>query len=179
MHHQSGSKGGQIGAYVAVCRRCKARSYGRDMGWESFDVRRADPFMVIGTRLLGKMVADRPNSLCWSQRDLARYVGCHQSVISRLERGLLLGIRYRRFARIVAVLGGLEPDGPTPEWMIDRRGPNPYLARLEAEAAAAATVPKIPVPDDIDSDDADADADADNAADDDADADDEHQPAAW
>ena len=106
------------------------------MGWESFDVRRADPFMVVGTRLLGQMVAARRNDLGWSQRDLARHVGCHQSVISRLERGLLLGIRYRRFARIVAVLGGLVPDGSPPEWTLDRRGPNPYLARLEAEAEA-------------------------------------------
>ena len=111
------------------------------MGWESFDVRRADPYMVLGTRLLGQMVAARRSYLCWSQRDLARYVGCHQSVISRLECGLLLGIRYRRFARIVAVLGGLVPDGPPPEWTLDRRGPNPYLARLEGEVAAASPPP--------------------------------------
>jgi predicted transcriptional regulator len=57
----------------------------------------------------------------WSQRDLQRISGVHQTVISRMERGLRPGLRLDAFAEI---LDALEPqvvvDAPDPR---SRYGP--------------------------------------------------------
>jgi transcriptional regulator with XRE-family HTH domain len=60
------------------------------------------------------MVKRRRQQLRWSQRDLARRALIDQSTISRLERGSLSGLRFARFARLVAVMNGLEPEAPHP-----------------------------------------------------------------
>ncbi len=60
------------------------------------------------------MIRRRRRAIKWSQQDLAFAVGLAQSTISRLEAGTLTGIRFDRFARIVAALDGLDPDTPFP-----------------------------------------------------------------
>ncbi len=75
----------------------------------------------LGWTILGGMVRRRRHVLRWSQRDLAAVSLVAQSTISKLETGSLTGIRFRRFARLVAALGGLDPDAPHP--------PYPYRSR--------------------------------------------------
>jgi transcriptional regulator with XRE-family HTH domain len=64
--------------------------------------------------LLGAAVKRRRVAIGWSQRDLQRASGLNQSAISRLERGILSGIRFSTFARVVAAMNGLELDRPRP-----------------------------------------------------------------
>jgi transcriptional regulator with XRE-family HTH domain len=64
--------------------------------------------------LLGGAVKRRRQAIGWSQRDLQRASGLNQSAISRLERGILSGIRFSTFARVVASMNGLEVDRPRP-----------------------------------------------------------------
>ena len=70
--------------------------------------------MQRGWEIVGLMVKRRRYRIGWSQRDLARACGLAQSAICRLETGKLSGIRFGRFARLVAAMGGLDPDGPHP-----------------------------------------------------------------
>jgi len=59
-------------------------------------------------------VKRRRITLRWSQRDLERVSGVDQTVISRLENGVLSGMRFSRFARLVAAMNGLDVDQPHP-----------------------------------------------------------------
>ena len=76
-------------------------------GRRSADVQR-------GWDILGAAVKRRRLALGWSQRDVQRATGIHQTVISRLERGVLTGIRFSKFARLVAAMNGLDLERPHP-----------------------------------------------------------------
>ena len=84
------------------------------MAWTAEDRERRFPEVQRGLDLLGATVKRRRTAIRWSQRDLQRASGVHQSVISRLENGILSGIRFSRFARIVKAMNGLEVDAPHP-----------------------------------------------------------------
>jgi transcriptional regulator with XRE-family HTH domain len=68
----------------------------------------------LGWVMIGLMVKRRRTIVRWSQRDLSRASGLAQSAICRLETGKLAGVRFARFARLVAALGGLDADAPHP-----------------------------------------------------------------
>lgn len=61
-------------------------------------------------QLIGAAMRRRRERLGWSQRDLGRRTGVDQSTISRLENGVRCGLRWSRFAAVVAVLDGLDFD---------------------------------------------------------------------
>ena len=84
------------------------------MAWSAEDRERRLPEVQRGWEILGAMVKRRRFALHWSQRDLERASGIDQSAISRLENGRLSGLRFARFARLVAVMNGLDPDAPHP-----------------------------------------------------------------
>jgi DNA-binding Xre family transcriptional regulator len=84
------------------------------MAWTVEARERRYPEVQLGWELLGAAVNRRRMALRWSQRDLQRASGVHQSVISRLENGVLPGMRFSRFARLVAAMNGLEVDRPHP-----------------------------------------------------------------
>jgi DNA-binding Xre family transcriptional regulator len=84
------------------------------MAWTVESRDRRFPEVQRGWELLGSMVKSRRIAVRWSQRDLQRATGIHQSAISRLERGVLSGIRFSTFARIVAALNGLDVERPHP-----------------------------------------------------------------
>jgi transcriptional regulator with XRE-family HTH domain len=91
------------------------------MAWTVEGRERRYPDVQRGWELLGAAVKRRRETIGWSQRDLQRATGIHQSVISRLENGVLMGIRFSKFARLVAALNGLElerphPPPPRPHW---------------------------------------------------------------
>ncbi len=85
------------------------------MAWSAADRERWKPEVQRGWEILGAMVKRRRIALHWSQRDLQRATGIHQSAISRLETGRLSGLRMARFAALVAAMKGLDPDAPHPK----------------------------------------------------------------
>jgi hypothetical protein len=85
------------------------------MAWSAADRERWKPDVQRGWELLGAMVKRRRIALHWTQRDLQRASGIHQSAICRLENGRLSGLRMARFASLVASMNGLEPSAPHPE----------------------------------------------------------------
>ena len=97
--------------------------YGRDMRWFN-----ADEDTIRGMTMLGEMVRRRRVRLGWSQRYLAERSGISQSVISRLETARIKGMKIRRFACLVSVMGGLDPSLPPPVPIV-RRAPQPVEAR--------------------------------------------------
>jgi DNA-binding Xre family transcriptional regulator len=84
------------------------------MSWTAASRQDRQPGVQLGWELIGSMVKRRRTILAWSQRDLAAACGLAQSAISRLETGRLSGVRFARFARLVAAMGGLDPDAPHP-----------------------------------------------------------------
>lgn len=84
------------------------------MAWTTDLRRERDPRSQLGWEIIGRMVRRRRDALRWSQRDLERASGVSQSMISRLENGVLSGMRFSRFARLVAALNGLDLDAPHP-----------------------------------------------------------------
>lgn len=95
-----------------------------------------DPLAYQGLQMLGAAIKRRRLKLGLSQTRLARMTGIHQSTISRFENGKRFGLRWWRFAVMVAVLGGLDFGDLAGVRAYGRRPPvNPYLA---ARAAAAA-----------------------------------------
>ena len=84
------------------------------MAWPLPDRPNRPPEIQRGWDLVGSMVRRRRIMIRWTQRDLARAVGLAQSTISRLETGRLTGIRFDRFALVVAVMHGLDPEAPFP-----------------------------------------------------------------
>jgi transcriptional regulator with XRE-family HTH domain len=67
-----------------------------------------DPVVQRGLDLLGAAVRRARRRMGWSQRQLGARTGIHQSTISRFERGDRVGLRFSRFAMLVAVLDGLD-----------------------------------------------------------------------
>jgi hypothetical protein len=61
-----------------------------------------------GMEIIGAAVRRRRIALGLSQMDLSRRTGIHQSIISRVERAQRWGLAWRRFARLVAMLDGLD-----------------------------------------------------------------------
>ena len=84
------------------------------MEWTATERSDRDAELQRGWEIIGRMVKRRRSRIGWSQRDLSRACGLAQSAISRLETGKLSGVRFGRFARLVAAMGGLDPDAPPP-----------------------------------------------------------------
>ena len=84
------------------------------MAWTAEARERRFPEVQRGWELLGAAVKRRRIAINWSQRDLQRASGLHQSAISRLERGILSGSRFATFARLVAAMNGLDTERPHP-----------------------------------------------------------------
>jgi hypothetical protein len=76
--------------------------------------RPADPIVQQGWAEIGRIVRQRRLALGWSQRTLRDASGVPQSSISRLENGRLMGLRWARFGRLVASMGGLDPGASHP-----------------------------------------------------------------
>ncbi len=73
-----------------------------------------------GYNLIGAMIRRRRLAAGLSQRELERLTRIDQTVISRLENGKQYGLRWSRFAILVAELRGLEPEtakDPPPWWV--------------------------------------------------------------
>lgn len=68
-----------------------------------------------GMRLIGARVRSRRIAAKLSQRQLELMTGIDQTAISRLENGRLFGLRWSRFGRLVAALGGLDDSDPPSE----------------------------------------------------------------
>ena len=92
----------------------RRRHYGASMPWSVEARERRFPEVQRGWEMLGAAVKRRRMAIRWSQRDLESGSGVDQTVISRLENGILPGIRFSRFARLVAATNGLEVDRPHP-----------------------------------------------------------------
>ena len=97
-----------------VDRGVRADRYARHMAWIAEDRERRYPEVQRGWELIGAAVKRRRLAIRWSQRDLERASGVDQTVISRLENGRLSGLRFSRFARLVASMKGLDPEAPHP-----------------------------------------------------------------
>jgi len=103
------------------------------MAWTAEDRERRFPEVQLGWEILGAMVKRRRVALGWSQRDLQRASGLHQTGVSRLERGILSGIRFSMFARVVAAMNGLDQASteaaPTPARLVGLIASQPLVMR--------------------------------------------------
>ena len=89
-----------------------------------------------GFDLIGAVLKRRRLQASLTQRELEHRSGIDQTVISRLENGKQYGLRWSRFAILVAVLDGLEsePPKPVPWWVEAGITPPIYaLDRLRQE----------------------------------------------
>ena len=84
------------------------------MAWSYVDRERWRPEVQRGWAMIGAMVKRRRHAIRWSQRDLERACYVDQTIISRLETGKLAGMKFSRFAALVAAMGGLDVDAPHP-----------------------------------------------------------------
>jgi transcriptional regulator with XRE-family HTH domain len=64
------------------------------------------PAVDFGLECLGRALFDARRRAGYTQSQLARISGVHQSTISRIEHGM----RLRRLAVLIAALGGIEID---------------------------------------------------------------------
>jgi hypothetical protein len=123
-HNQSGGTargcGGDGGRTPVECQVSVIADY-IEMGWDSFDLARRTETDVAGAEAIGRLVRSRREQLGLSQRALGEVLHLDQSVISRLENGLVVSLSWRRLIRLVGELGGLEPRDPMPEWVVRRR----------------------------------------------------------
>jgi DNA-binding Xre family transcriptional regulator len=92
----------------------RVRSYRAPVAWDQNSRLDRDPEIQRGWEILGRMVKRRRTRIAWSRRDLPRACGLARSAISRLETGKLSGVRFGRFAKLVAAMNGLDPDAPDP-----------------------------------------------------------------
>jgi transcriptional regulator with XRE-family HTH domain len=95
-----------------------------------------------------------------TQRRLEELSGIDQTVISRLEHGKQYGLRWSRFAILIAVLGGFD-DGrtePAPPWWVTL-GITPPDYRLETLRQQGLLPPAPPPEGDLDADLSDLDQD--------------------
>ncbi|MGK2851078.1 MAG: helix-turn-helix domain-containing protein [Candidatus Limnocylindrales bacterium] len=106
------------------------------MPWDEAGIWVRDPLAQPGMVLLGAALKRRRLKLGLSQTRLERMTGIDQTTISRFENGKRCGLRWWRFAVLVAVLGGLDFGDLSGIGAYGRRRPvNPYLAaRALAEA---------------------------------------------
>jgi transcriptional regulator with XRE-family HTH domain len=83
-----------------------------------------------GYDLIGAMLKRRRLSAGITQREVERLTRIDQTVISRLENGRQYGLRWSRFAILVATLDGLDDAtaAPPPPWWV-RMGltPPPFM----------------------------------------------------
>ncbi len=78
-----------------------------------------DRRVIRGLQLIGATIRRRRLRLALSQRQLQYLSGVQQSSISRLENGILTGLRWQKFARLVDALDGVEYGAPLakhPPW---------------------------------------------------------------
>ena len=68
------------------------------------------PGVEFGLTCLGRELLAARRRAGYTQAQLARISGIHQSTISRVERGRLDGMRLRRLAVLIASLGGIQLD---------------------------------------------------------------------
>lgn len=110
------------------------------MPWIKDTTQARDPIVQRGMDMLGAAVKRQRLRLHLSQTDLSYRTGVHQSTISRFERGRRCGLRWSRFAKLVAVLGGLDFGDreaiALPGYRHQVLTPNPWVVR-QAELAAA------------------------------------------
>ncbi|MBA2381021.1 MAG: helix-turn-helix transcriptional regulator [Chloroflexi bacterium] len=66
-----------------------------------------DPAVQAALDRVGDQIRDGRNFLSMSQAQLERLSGLDQTAISRLEHGLMPGLRLHRLAAVLAVLDGL------------------------------------------------------------------------
>jgi transcriptional regulator with XRE-family HTH domain len=123
------------------------------MPWDKDQTAYRTPEEQHGFELLGAAVRRRRRFLRLTQSELARRARIDQSVLSRIERGGRWGIGWRRFARLVDALGGLDfgPPGARPVVPPDRIVPD---WRREAEEALLRSVEAAA---ELDDDEADED----------------------
>jgi len=88
-------------------RRVSADSHDRSMPWDAVK-RTPEPHVQRGMELIGAAARRARRRHGWSQRDLEARTGIDQTTISRFENGLRCGMRWSRFATLVAVLDGLD-----------------------------------------------------------------------
>ena len=124
------------------------------MPWD--EVKQApEPQVQRGMELIGAAARRARRRHRWSQRDLEARTGIDQTTISRFENGIRCGMRWSRFATLVAVLDGLDfgIPGQTPEpvrWT--RRS---WIETAEAELEASirrAAEDELEADDDVDLD---------------------------
>ncbi len=108
------------------------------MVWDDDQTWRNDPVVRRGFELVGAAVKRRRLRRGLTQNDLERLTVIHQSTISRIETGRRFGLRWSRFALLVAVLGGLDFEasvsGVRPGMYDQPATPNRYLQRLATVA---------------------------------------------
>jgi transcriptional regulator with XRE-family HTH domain len=83
-----------------------------------------------GYDLIGAMLKRRRLLAHLTQRELERLTRIDQTVISRLENGRQYGLRWSRFAILVATLDGLDDataSPPTPWWVRMGITPPPFM----------------------------------------------------
>jgi transcriptional regulator with XRE-family HTH domain len=117
-----------------------------NMPWDTFNHPAAPASVLRGWLLIGAAVRRRREGLRLSQRDLQRLSGTHQSVISRMERGRLAGMRWSRFAQLVDALDGLDFGQPTTNHWIALSHRREALAREAAAEAPRAEAPRAEAP---------------------------------
>jgi transcriptional regulator with XRE-family HTH domain len=86
------------------------------MTWYLFDAANSRENTRRGLKLIGKLVKRRRQRLGLTQQQLGSLCAIDQSVISRLETDKLGGLRWSRFADLVAALGGVSDTDPMPGW---------------------------------------------------------------
>ncbi len=109
------------------------------MPWNDPNYWMRDPEAKRGLQMIGAAVRRQRMRAGLTQRDLGQMTGIDQSTISRLETGQRCGLKWSRFAVLVATLGGLDFGGRDLARPASRYGlsPNPTVARQQLEVAKA------------------------------------------
>jgi transcriptional regulator with XRE-family HTH domain len=104
--------------------------YRLPMPWDEEGRRIREPQVQRGMEMVGAAMRRQRIRRRLTQRALQAMTGVHQSTISKFERGRRCGLRWSRFATIVAVLGGLDFGPGDPARWLGPMGlsPNPGVA---------------------------------------------------